>query len=82
MKITTVIKLDDADDETRKAVVNTMLMAYVGERCRICGDTITPEAVKSVVWAGIGKTGGRTAHQECFDACKQKSEWAHPDDAG
>lgn len=76
-----VVTIDLKDAEARKAAAEAAIMMYVGEPCRICGDAITKEVVKTVVWAGYGKTGGRCAHQECWDACKPKSEWAHPEDS-
>ncbi len=75
-----IIHVDLADDGTRRAVAEVTLMAYTGEPCRVCGKTITAETVRTVVYAGYGKTGGRCAHQACRDAGKPKSEWVHGED--
>ena len=76
-----VVTVNLKDDEARKAAAEAAIMMYVGEPCRICGEKLTAAVIKTVVWAGYGKTGGRCAHQDCWDAGKPKAQWVHSEDA-
>jgi hypothetical protein len=46
--------------------VEIAILMYANEPCRICGRNMTPEDVKTAVFAGYSKNDeARTAHREC-----------------
>ena len=64
----------------KSVVLEMVLAAYANEPCRICGDNITLEQIKSnvVVFAGYSAdSAARSAHKNCWDTNKDQSTWKH-----
>jgi hypothetical protein len=66
----------------RNPIVDLALSMYADEPCRICGENIAPEQIKSdgVVFAGYSKDSkSRSAHKACWDSRPDDvSKWANP----
>lgn len=78
-----VILLDNDDHDERRIAAAMALSMYAGEPCRICGELITTDGVKTAVFAGYSESGARAAHKPCWDkypsdeAGTPRPEWVH-----
>lgn len=70
------------DDKLHQALVDMAMSFYVGEPCRICGETITKDDLQELVYAGYAKDNkARSAHGKCWNDNKDnKAQWVYSED--
>lgn len=79
----TDLTAEDFTTQTQhETLVNLAMAMYVDEPCRICGKMINPGDLRKLKWAGYSACNtSRSAHNQCWQEDKPKSEWAYPQDS-
>ena len=66
----------DPDAETQ--AYRIALGMYAGEPCRICGELITRDDLRDLVYAGYSADSkARSAHAACWEKNIPQAEWKH-----
>ena len=63
----------------RETAYKMAMAMYTNEPCRICGQLITADDVKTAVFAGYSPDDkARSAHRECWDSGLPSHRWQYP----